>query len=281
MIQIAPLRNAVAGLAVLAFAGAALAEESFAQASIEGDNPRLDVIYVPTPHDVVKRMLELAKVGPEDIHYDLGSGDGRIVIAAVKDFKAKKGVGIDLDPQRIREAEANLAKAGVADRVTFHNKNIFETDFSEASVVSLYLLSTLNFKLRPTILDMKPGTRIVTQSFNMADWDPDHKESVEFNDNGFKGSRTVYLFIVPAKVDGKWTLADGARSIELNVKQAFQRFSGTATVGGKTAAIKDGKLNGAAIEFTLDIDGKPVKYEGKVDGNAITGTNNWTAKKAS
>jgi hypothetical protein len=281
MIQIAPLRNAVAGLAVLAFAGAALAEESFAQASIEGDNPRLDVIYVPTPHDVVKRMLELAKVGPDDIHYDLGSGDGRIVIAAVKDFKAKKGVGIDLDPQRIKEAEANLAKAGVADRVTFHNKNIFETDFSEASVVSLYLLSTLNFKLRPTILDMKPGTRIVTQSFNMADWDPDHKESVEFNDNGFKGSRTVYLFIVPAKVEGKWTLADGARSIELNVKQAFQRFSGTATVGGKTAAIKDGKLNGAAIEFTLDIDGKPVKYEGKVDGDAITGTNNWTAKKAS
>jgi hypothetical protein len=115
----------------------------------------------------------------------------------------------------------------------------------------------------------------------MADWDPDHKESVEFNDNGFKGSRTVYLFIVPAKVEGKWTLADGTRSIELNVKQAFQRFSGTATVGGKTAAIKDGKLNGAAIEFTLDIDGKPVKYEGKVDGNAITGTNNWTAKKAS
>jgi hypothetical protein len=281
MIQIAPLRNAVAGLAALAFAGAALADESFAQASIEGDNPRLDVIYVPTPHDVVKRMLELAKVGPEDIHYDLGSGDGRIVIAAVKDFKAKKGVGIDLDPQRIREAEANLAKAGVADRVTFHNKNIFETDFSEASVVSLYLLSTLNFKLRPTILDMKPGTRIVTQSFNMADWDPDHKESVEFNDNGFKGSRTVYLFIVPAKVEGKWTLADGTRSIELNVQQAFQRFSGTATVGGKTAAIKDGKLNGAAIEFTLDIDGKPVKYEGKVDGNAITGTNNWTAKKAS
>jgi hypothetical protein len=281
MIQIAPLRNAVAGLAALACAGAALADESFAQASIEGDNPRLDVIYVPTPHDVVKRMLELAKVGPDDIHYDLGSGDGRIVIAAVKDFKAKKGVGIDLDPQRIKEAEANLAKTGVADRVTFHNKNIFETDFSEASVVSLYLLSTLNFKLRPTILDMKPGTRIVTQSFNMADWDPDHKESVEFNDNGFKGSRTVYLFIVPAKVDGKWTLADGARNIELNVKQTFQRFSGTATIGGKTAAIKDGKLNGATIEFTLDIDGKPVKYEGKVDGNAITGTNNWTAKKAS
>jgi hypothetical protein len=277
----ASIRTFIAALAAILLAGASPADESFAQASIEGDNPRLDVIYVPTPHDVVKRMLELAKVGPEDIHYDLGSGDGRIVIAAVKDFKAKKGVGIDLDPQRIKEAEANLAKAGVGDRVTFHNKNIFETDFSEANVVSLYLLSTLNYKLRPTILDMKPGTRIVTQSFNMADWDPDHKESVEFNDNGFKGSRTVYLFIVPAKVDGKWTLSDGARTIELTVKQAFQRFSGTATIGGKTAAIKDGKLNGATIEFTLDIDGKPVKYEGKVDGTAITGSNNWTARKAS
>lgn len=275
------LRNSLAAVFAIALAGSSPWDESFAQASIEGDNPRLDVIYVPTPHQVVKRMLELAKVGPEDVHYDLGSGDGRIVIAAVKDFKAKKGVGIDLDPQRIKEAQDNLAKAGVGDRVTFLNRNIFETNFSEANVISLYLLSTLNIKLRPTILDMKAGTRIVTQSFNMGDWDPDHKESVEFDDNGFKGSRTVYLFIVPAKVEGKWTLADGARSIELDIKQSFQRFSGNATIGGKTAAIQDGKLNGASIEFTVEVDGKPVKYEGKVDGNTISGTNNWTAKKAS
>jgi hypothetical protein len=262
--------------AALAFAAAC----SLPAAAQDDEHPGLDVIYVPTPHQVVKRMLELAKVGPDDIHYDLGSGDGRIVIAAVKDFKAKKGVGIDLDPQRIKEANANLAKAGVGDRVTFLRKNIFETDFSEANVVSLYLLSTLNFKLRPIILNMRPGTRIVTQSFDMSDWSPDHTETVDFDDNGYKGTRRVYLYIVPAKIEGKWSLESSAGKIDLDLKQHFQRFAGTATTGSKTAEIKDGKLSGAAIEFTLDIGGKPVKFEGKVDGNTITGTN-WTAKKAS
>ncbi len=278
----ASIRNSIAAVAVLALAGGAFAyfDESYAQANSEADNPRLDVIYVPTPHEVVKRMLELAKVGPDDIHYDLGSGDGRIVIAAVKDFKAKKGVGIDLDPQRIKEANENLAKAGVGDRVAFLNRNIFDTDFSEANVISLYLLSTLNLKLRPTILDMKPGTRIVTQSFSMGDWEADHTENVEFDSNGFKGTRRVYLFVVPAKVDGKWTMSAGAQTFALDFRQSFQNFAGTATIGGKTAAIKDGKLNGASLEFTLEVDGKPAKYEGKVEGNAIIG-NGWTAKKAS
>lgn len=275
------LRNSLAAAAIFSLAGGAFADESFAQASVEGENPRLDVIYVPTPHDVVKRMLTLAKVGPDDIHYDLGSGDGRIVITAVKDFRAKKGVGIDLDPQRIKEAKNNLEKAGVGDRVTFLNRNIFETDFSEASVVSLYLLSALNLKLRPTILNMKPGTRIVTQSFAMDDWEPDHKESVEFDDSGFRGSRTVFLFIVPAKVQGQWTLNAGAQNVALDLKQSFQRISGTATIDGKTAEIKDGKLNGAQIEFTIESSGKPVKYEGKVDGNTMTGAGGWSAKKAS
>ncbi len=128
----------------------------------------------------------------------------------MKDFKAKKAVGIDLDPQRIKESLENHAKSGVGDRVTFLNRNIFETDFSEANVISMYLLSTLNLKLRPTILNMRPGTRIVTQSFSMSDWDPDHKEEVQFNENNYPGTRTVYLFIVPAKVEGKWDMADGA-----------------------------------------------------------------------
>jgi precorrin-6B methylase 2 len=240
----------------------------------------LDVIYVPTPHDVVRRMLELAKIGPNDIHYDLGSGDGRVAIASVRDFNAKKSVGIDLDPQRIRESMDNHAKAGVGERVTFLNKNIFETDFSEANVVTLYLLNTLNLKLRPTILKMRPGTRIVTQSFTMYDWEADHFEVVRFDENGYKGTRNVYLFIVPAAVEGKWTMSDGPKTIALDIKQQFQRFTGTATLAGVDLAIKDGKLNGAGIEFSIEVDGKPVKYEGKVEGNAITGTN-WTAKKAS
>ncbi|MBX3549799.1 MAG: methyltransferase domain-containing protein [Xanthobacteraceae bacterium] len=282
MTRIAFLRNSLAVFTAIALAGSAFAyfDESYAQASNEADDPRLDVIYVPTPHEVVKRMLEIAKVGPNDIHYDLGSGDGRIVISAVKDFKARKGVGIDLDPKRIKEAQDNLAKAGVGDRVTFLNQNIFETDFSEASVISLYLLSTLNLKLRPTLLDMKPGTRIVTQSFAMDNWEPDYKESVEFDATGYKGARTVYLFVVPAKVGGKWAMNAGERNIALDLSQAFQHFKGTATVDGKNTTITDGKLNGANIEFTLEIDGKPLKYEGKVEGNGITG-NNWAAKKAS
>jgi hypothetical protein len=265
-----------------AFSAAALLAAGAAWHASAQDRPNLDVIYVPTPHDVVKRMLTLAQVGPNDIHYDLGSGDGRIAIAAVKDFNAKKAVGIDLDPQRIKESLENHAKSGVGDRVTFLNRNIFETDFSEANVVSMYLLSTLNLKLRPTILDMRPGTRIVTQSFSMSDWEPDHKEEVPFNEN-YPGTRTVYLFIVPAKIEGKWEMADGARKISLDLKQQFQRFSGTATVDGKTGELKDGKLKGAAIEFTVEIDGKPVKYEGKVDGNAITGAGSttWSAKTAS
>lgn len=282
MTRTAFFRNSLAVAAAIALAGSAFAywDESYAQTSNEADDPRLDVIYVPTPHEVVKRMLEIAKVGPNDIHYDLGSGDGRIVISAVKDFNAKKGVGIDLDPQRIKEAKANLEKAGVGDRVTFLNRNIFETDFSEASVVSLYLLSTLNLKLRPTLLDMKPGTRIVTQSFAMDDWQPDHKETVEFDATGYKGTRTVYLFVVPAKVGGKWILTADGRNIALNFSQTFQHFKGAATVDGKSGPITDGKLNGANIEFTVEIDGKPVKYEGKAEGDVISGKS-WIAKKAS
>lgn len=278
-----PMKKSHKLAAALSAALILAAGTAFQSVAQEQQRPNLDVIYVPTPHDVVKRMLELAKVGPDDIHYDLGSGDGRIAIAAVKDFKAKKAIGIDLDPQRIKESLANHEKSGVGDRVTFLNRNIFETDFSEANVISMYLLSTLNLKLRPTILNMRPGTRIVTQSFSMAEWEPDTREEVQFNDNGFTGSRTVYLFIVPAKVEGKWDMADGERKIALDLVQQFQKLTGAATVNGKVAQIQNGKLNGANIEFTLEIDGKPVKYEGKVDGNAITGggTTTWSAKKAS
>ena len=269
------LRKSLSLAAAILFATSATA-----QAWNEFSDEWLDVVYVPTPHEVVKRMLEIAKVGPGDIHYDLGSGDGRIAIASVKDFNARRSVGIDLDPQRIRESLENLAKAGVGDRVTFLNKNIFETDFSEATVVSLYLLNRLNIKLRPTILNMRPGTRIVTQSFTMNEWESDYTERVDFERGGGKGSANVFLYIVPAKIEGKWTLKEGANELTLDLKQSFQRFAGTATIGGKSIPVRDGKLNGATIEFTVDVDGKAVKYEGNVENNMITGTN-WTAKKAS
>ena len=138
-----------------------------------------DVIYVPTPHEVVDAMLKLANVGPNDVVYDLGSGDGRIPIAAVQKFNAKSAVGIDIDPQRIKEAHENHKKSGVGDRVRFLNQDLFETDLSPATVITLYLLPSLNQKLMPTLKQLKPGTRIVSHSFDMgAEWPPEKTEDV-------------------------------------------------------------------------------------------------------
>lgn len=267
--------RSISKIGILAASAFVFALGAFGQDVITRDRPELDVIYVPTPYDVVKRMLELAEVGKNDIHYDLGSGDGRIAIAAVKDFGARKAVGIDLDPQRIKESLENHVKSGVGDRVTFLNANIFKTDFTEATVISMYLLDTINLRLRPQLLDMRPGTRIVTQTFDMAEWRPDATETVGF--------RRIYLFIVPAMVAGKWEISEGERKITLDIRQNFQDAHGTATINGKTVDIEKGSLRGPKIEFTIEVDGKPVKYEGTVDGGAINGTSptKWTAKKAS
>ena len=150
-----------------------------------------DVIYVPTPPDVVDAMLKLAKIGKDDVVYDLGCGDGRIVIAAAKQYGAR-GVGIDIDPQRIKEAEANAQAAGVSDRVSFRLGDLFEADLSPATAVTLYLLTSLNLKLRPKLLsELKPGTPVVSHQFDMGDWKPD--ETLEL------AGRRVYLWTVPAK----------------------------------------------------------------------------------
>ena len=258
-----------AAVGALVIAGAALSWQVAAQS-----RPNLDIHFVPTPHDVVKRMLELAKVGPNDVHYDLGSGDGRIAIAAVKDFKAQRAVGIDLDPQRIKEGNENAEKAGLTKQVTFREQNIFEPDLREATTVSMYLLTSINIRMRPKLLkELRPGTRIATHAFNMGEWKPEVEESV----NGYQ----VYLFIVPADVEGKWE-GEGEGKISLDLKNQFTDLTGTATVNGKTGPIKNGRITGTAIEFTADIDGKPVKFEGKVDGNTITGTgaSKWTVKKS-
>ena len=151
-----------------------------------------DVIFVPTPPEVVQAMLKVAKVGPGDIVYDLGSGDGRIPIAAVKEFGAARATGIDIDPQRIKEAEANRLQSGVGDKVRFLNQDLFQTNISEATVVTLYLLPSLNVKLMPKLkAELKPGTRIVSHAFDMGDWAPEQKLEV----NG----RTVYFWTIPKK----------------------------------------------------------------------------------
>jgi hypothetical protein len=151
-----------------------------------------DVIFLPTPPEVVAAMLKVARVGKGDVIYDLGSGDGRIVISAVKDFGAARGVGIDIDPERIAEASANARQAGVADRVTFLNQDLFTTNFSEATVVTLYLLPSLNLRLRPKLLsDLRPGTRIVSHAFDIGDWVPEQTLDV--------GGRRVYFWTIPAR----------------------------------------------------------------------------------
>jgi ubiquinone/menaquinone biosynthesis C-methylase UbiE len=152
-----------------------------------------DVIFVPTPPEVVREMMKVAGVGKGDVIYDLGSGDGRIVIAAIKDFGAARGTGIDIDPQRIKEATANAQQAGVSDRVKFLNQDLFETNFSDATVISLYLLPSLNQKLKPKLFaELKPGTRIVSHAFDMGeDWKPEKTLSVE--------GRTIYFWTIPKK----------------------------------------------------------------------------------
>ena len=152
---------------------------------------RPDVIYVPTPQNVVEGMLKMADVKAGDVVYDLGSGDGRIPITAVQKFGVTRAIGIDIDPQRIKEANENAEKAGVTDKVKFLNQDLFTTDFSEATVITLYLLTSLNEKLRPKLLDLKPGTRIVSHSFDMGDWAPEKTEIIE-------GSR-IYFWTVPGK----------------------------------------------------------------------------------
>jgi precorrin-6B methylase 2 len=174
------------------FVLSAAAAPSFGQQTSQAPLRQPDVIYVPTPPDVVTAMLKVARVGKDDVVYDLGSGDGRIVIAAVKDFGAARGTGIDINPVRISEANDNARQAGVTDRVRFLNQDLFETNLSEATVVTLYLLPSLNLKLRPKLMaELKPGSRVVSHSFDMGDWKPEQTLDV----NG----RTVYFWTIPAR----------------------------------------------------------------------------------
>lgn len=213
-----------------------------------------DVIWVPTPQSLVERMLDMAKLTAKDIHYDLGSGDGRTVIAAAK--RGAQAAGVEYNPDLVALSERAAAKEGVSDKAKFIHGDIFQTDFSHATVLTLYLLPSLNIKLRPTILDMKPGTRVVSHAFTMDDWQPDQTDSAD--------GRTAYLWIVPAKVDGTWQTASG----EIALRQKYQTVSGTLKSGNGTSSISDGKLNGAQISFTAN----GVRYSGRVNGDRIEGT---------
>ncbi len=254
---------------LLSIAALLFAVPAAAQSPFVGDGGvNLDVPYVPTGQAVVNRMLNMAKTGPNDIHYDLGSGDGRIVVTAARDFKVKKGVGVDLDPVRIREANANAKSSGVTDRVTFFQTDLFKFDFSEATVLTLYLLPDVNLKLRPTILNMKPGTRVVSHAFTMGDWKPDEQDNVD--------GESLYSWIVPAKVGGTYEWKVGADTYRAELFQEFQMIAGTLTSPGGQSKLLNTAMKGVDLKFDASVPkgGAPVvmHFVGKAEGNNLVGT---------
>ena len=218
-----------------------------------------DVIWVPTPQALVDKMLDMGKVTPKDYVIDLGSGDGRTVITAAK--RGAKALGIEYNPDMVELSKRNAAKEGVSDKASFVKADLFESDFSQATVITMFLLPDINIRLRPKILNLKPGTRIVSNSFTMGDWAAD--ETVTVKDNCVSYC-TAHLWIVPAKVEGTWQMAQG----ELALKQNYQMVSGTLKSSNGTAPIANGKLNGERIVFIAG----GVEYTGRVSGNSIEGT---------
>jgi hypothetical protein len=224
-----------------------------------------DVIWVPTPQALVEKMLDMAKLTPKDIHYDLGSGDGRTVITAAK--RGAQAVGVEYNPDMVALSERAAAKEGVSGKAKFIQGDIFQTDFSKATVITLYLLPSLNIKLRPTLLKMAPGTRIVSHAFSMDDWQADQTENVE--------GRTAYLWIVPAPVEGSWRwngAGSGPREYRMKLRQQFQKVEGEIELDGRPGQLRDVKLRGDQLSFTvLDAAGTRRDFTGRVAGNSIRG----------
>jgi hypothetical protein len=242
-----------------------------------------DVIWVPTPDEVVERMLTMAQTGPNDIHFDLGAGDGKIAIMAAKKFGAK-ATGIEYNPEMVKYANERAQAAGVAGvgpgKAIIRQGDIFATDFSSATVITLYLLPSLNMKLRPMILSMKPGTRVVSHSFTMEDWEADEISTMD--------GRRAYFWVVPANVMGTWTLDANGQKTELALEQTFQRINGSVALGNVHAGLREARLRGAQIAFAyVDQTGLRREFTGNVNGRSMSGTfrddkgqtGNWSATK--
>lgn len=225
-----------------------------------------DVVWVPTPQTLVNKMLDIAKVTPKDYLMDLGSGDGITVITAAK--RGVSAIGIEYNPDMVALSKQRAKQAGVSDKATFVKADIFETDYSKATVITMFLLPQLNMKLRPILLELKPGTRLVSNTFTMEDWEADETASVT---EGCTSWCTALLWIVPARVEGTWQTPQGP----LALTQKFQMVSGKLG----PADISDGRLRGDQIEFKAG--GKT--YTGRVNGTSMTGTiaggGSWTASK--
>ncbi len=253
-------RRTVLALALSLFAFNALAQSAAKpEFQPEVGQAGKDVVWVPTAQGLVDRMLDMAKLTPKDIHYDLGSGDGRTVITAAK--RGATAYGVEYNPDMVELSRRNAAAAGVSGKATFIHGDIFETDFSKATVITLFLLPDLNVKLRPTILNMKPGTRVISNSFTMGDWKSDETQGAKGECTSYC---TAYMWIVPAKVEGVWKSGNE----EIKLAQEYQMVQGSVNSGGKLSNIQGGRLRGDEISFTAG----EARYAGKVSGNRIEGT---------
>lgn len=240
------------------------------------ERPALDVPYIKTPVAVVERMLEMARVNESDALIDLGSGDGRIPIAAAKQY-GTRGLGVDLDPERTREARKAAQAAGVSEQVTFRTEDLFDTDLSSATVISMYLFPEINLRLRPELLRLKPGTRIISHAFHMDDWTPERHDVVE--------GRDIFLWTVPARVEGLWNVsAAGYQRFVLRLWQQFDRLQGVAiTQDERSIPLSDITIHGPDISFSMNTTEGLYTFTGKVDGHVMTGTSTgagqWSASK--
>jgi len=227
-----------------------------------------DVVWVPTPDEVVDRMLTMAQTKPEDYVIDLGAGDGKIAIAAAKKFGARS-MGVEYNPDMVAFAQKNLQAAGVTGKAQIVHGDIFATDFTQATVLTMYLLPSLNMKLRPQILALRPGTRVVTHAFNMEDWEPDESSDID--------GRRVYFWVVPANVAGRWAVelpGNGAsEKLSINFDQKFQKIEGVAYLGTLLAGLREPRLSGFRISFAY-VDSRGVRrdFNGRVTGATMEGS---------
>ena len=238
-----------------------------------------DVPYVPTPATVVDAMLKLASIGPQDFVIDLGSGDGRIIIAAAKKNGAR-GFGVEIDGALVSEARREAQRQGVAGRVEFLEQNLFVTEIDRASVLTLYLYPRLLMKLRPRFFnELRPGTRIVSHDFDMDDWQPDARVTVPVPGKPYgPPSSEVYFWVIPANAAGNWrwrSPAAGAADVELALSQTFQKVEGIPRIGGRQGRLEQGGMRGDEIRFilTVEVDGQPLRqeYSGRLSGDTISG----------
>lgn len=276
------LHPAAAALAALAIALPAAAQKDKDYEPHVGQAGK-DVIWVPTPDEVVDRMLRMAQVTPNDYVVDLGAGDGKIAIAAAKRFGAR-ALGIEYNADMARHAQRNVERAGVANRARIVQGDIFVSDFSQATVVTMYLLPALNLKLRPQLLAMRPGTRVVSHSFSMDDWDADETSSLD--------GRRAYFWVVPAAVAGAWKLelagGGAADRLEMTLEQRYQKIEGTVALDTVLGGLREARLRGYLIAFSY-VDDKGVRrdFSGRVSGARMEGSfradngteGRWTATK--